>query len=201
MIALHALNNSVAYAAQADGGTVSLVFGPLMMLACALVPRLTSPHPGLFSHFSWHSDRAHDHALLAFAVPLCSCSAPLRALAQTSTDAPAGSARVRARGRARDRADALLRARPAGGAPRPGQAGRAGRGADVVRVVRGRKATKKVRREVGRGGRYEFRVQGRQPWRRPARGQARGQPRPGGLPDEAAASPWSTGRPAPASVA
>lgn len=47
-IALHALNNSIAYAATADGGLVSLVFGPLMIAACALVPRITraapSPH-------------------------------------------------------------------------------------------------------------------------------------------------------------
>ena len=41
VIALHAINNSIAYAAQADGGAVSLVFGPLMIAACALVPRLT----------------------------------------------------------------------------------------------------------------------------------------------------------------
>ena len=41
VIALHSLNNSIAYAAQADGGAVSLVFGPLMIAACALVPRLT----------------------------------------------------------------------------------------------------------------------------------------------------------------
>ncbi|MGZ5338726.1 MAG: CPBP family intramembrane glutamic endopeptidase [Thermoleophilaceae bacterium] len=44
-IALHALNNSIAYAAQADGGAVSLVFGPLMIAACALVPRLTRSAP------------------------------------------------------------------------------------------------------------------------------------------------------------
>ena len=40
-IALHALNNSIAYAAQADGGAVALVFGPLMIAACALGPRLS----------------------------------------------------------------------------------------------------------------------------------------------------------------
>ena len=45
VIALHSLNNSIAYAAQADGGEVSLVFGPLMIAACALVPRLTRTAP------------------------------------------------------------------------------------------------------------------------------------------------------------
>ena len=44
-IALHALNNSIAYAAQADGGAVALVFGPLMIAACALVPRLSRAAP------------------------------------------------------------------------------------------------------------------------------------------------------------
>jgi membrane protease YdiL (CAAX protease family) len=40
VIALHSINNSIAYAAQADGGVVSAVFGPLMLLACVLAPRL-----------------------------------------------------------------------------------------------------------------------------------------------------------------
>ena len=44
-IALHALNNSIAYAVQADGGAVSLVFGPLVLAACALVPRMTRAAP------------------------------------------------------------------------------------------------------------------------------------------------------------
>lgn len=44
-VALHAMNNSIAYAAQADGGAVSLVLGPLMIAACALVPRLTRAAP------------------------------------------------------------------------------------------------------------------------------------------------------------
>jgi uncharacterized protein len=44
-IALHSMNNSIAYAAQADGGAVSLVLGPLMIAACALVPRLTRAAP------------------------------------------------------------------------------------------------------------------------------------------------------------
>jgi hypothetical protein len=39
------MNNSIAYAAQADGGAVSLVLGPLMIAACALVPRLTRAAP------------------------------------------------------------------------------------------------------------------------------------------------------------
>jgi membrane protease YdiL (CAAX protease family) len=44
-IALHALNNSIAYAVQADGGVVSLVFGPLVLALCALVPRMTRAAP------------------------------------------------------------------------------------------------------------------------------------------------------------
>jgi uncharacterized protein len=45
VIALHSINNSIAYAAQADGGAVSLVFGPLMLIACAVVPRFTRAAP------------------------------------------------------------------------------------------------------------------------------------------------------------
>jgi uncharacterized protein len=40
VIALHSINNSIAYAAQADGGAVSAVLGPLMVMACVLAPRL-----------------------------------------------------------------------------------------------------------------------------------------------------------------
>jgi membrane protease YdiL (CAAX protease family) len=45
VVALHSINNSIAYAAQADGGAVSAVFGPLMLAACAVVPRFTRPAP------------------------------------------------------------------------------------------------------------------------------------------------------------
>ena len=49
VIALHALNNAIAYGVQADGWAVSAVVGPLMVAACALVPRYTerraSPAP------------------------------------------------------------------------------------------------------------------------------------------------------------
>jgi uncharacterized protein len=45
VVALHSINNSIAYAFQADGGAVSAVFGPLMLAACAVVPRLTRPAP------------------------------------------------------------------------------------------------------------------------------------------------------------
>ena len=47
VIALHAINNSLAYAVQTDGeGTaVSLAVGPLMVAACALVPRGLRPAP------------------------------------------------------------------------------------------------------------------------------------------------------------
>ena len=44
VIALHALNNSVAYAAAADAATVSLILGPLMIAGCVLAPsRLSAP--------------------------------------------------------------------------------------------------------------------------------------------------------------
>jgi membrane protease YdiL (CAAX protease family) len=45
VIALHSINNSIAYAAQADGEAVSAVLGPLMVVACALVPRFSRAAP------------------------------------------------------------------------------------------------------------------------------------------------------------
>lgn len=45
VVALHSINNSIAYAAQADGGAVSAVLGPLVLVACAAVPRFTRPAP------------------------------------------------------------------------------------------------------------------------------------------------------------
>jgi CAAX protease family protein len=45
VIALHSINNSVAFAAQADGGAVSAVLGPLMVVACIVVPALMRPAP------------------------------------------------------------------------------------------------------------------------------------------------------------
>jgi uncharacterized protein len=45
-IALHSLNNSIAYAAQVnEGWTVSVVAGPLMITACMLLPRLVPRSP------------------------------------------------------------------------------------------------------------------------------------------------------------
>jgi uncharacterized protein len=45
-IALHSLNNSIAYAASVhQGWTVSVVLGPLMIAACAGVPRLIDAGP------------------------------------------------------------------------------------------------------------------------------------------------------------
>jgi CAAX protease family protein len=45
-IALHSINNSIAYAAQVnDGWTVSVVVGPLMLAACMLAPRLARRPP------------------------------------------------------------------------------------------------------------------------------------------------------------
>ena len=40
VIALHAINNALAFGIQAEGWEVSAVFGPLMLLACVIVPRL-----------------------------------------------------------------------------------------------------------------------------------------------------------------
>jgi membrane protease YdiL (CAAX protease family) len=42
-IALHSLNNAVAYGVQADAWTVSVVIGPLMLAACVLAPRVVRP--------------------------------------------------------------------------------------------------------------------------------------------------------------
>ncbi|HYJ78584.1 MAG TPA: type II CAAX endopeptidase family protein [Longimicrobiaceae bacterium] len=46
VIGMHAFNNSLAYAIQADNGwQVSVVLGPLVLAACAVVPRLLPPGP------------------------------------------------------------------------------------------------------------------------------------------------------------
>ena len=46
VIGMHAFNNALAYAVQADDGwQVSVVIGPLVLVACALVPRLLPPGP------------------------------------------------------------------------------------------------------------------------------------------------------------
>jgi membrane protease YdiL (CAAX protease family) len=44
-IALHSINNTIAYAVQANGGAVSAVLGPAMIAACVLVPRFTGAGP------------------------------------------------------------------------------------------------------------------------------------------------------------
>jgi hypothetical protein len=49
VVALHSINNSIAYAAQADGGAVSAVLGPLVVLACVLGPRLQRSTPSPIS--------------------------------------------------------------------------------------------------------------------------------------------------------
>lgn len=43
VIGLHALNNALAYGVTVEDASVSLVLGPLMLLACALVPRAQRP--------------------------------------------------------------------------------------------------------------------------------------------------------------
>jgi CAAX protease family protein len=45
VIALHSINNTVAFGVQAEGWEVSAVLGPLMLVACALVPRLLGAAP------------------------------------------------------------------------------------------------------------------------------------------------------------
>jgi membrane protease YdiL (CAAX protease family) len=45
VIALHSLNNALAYGVQAEGWAVSAVLAPLMLLACTVAPRLTAPSP------------------------------------------------------------------------------------------------------------------------------------------------------------
>jgi uncharacterized protein len=48
VIGMHAFNNSVAYAAQADDGwQVSIVVGPLVLAGCVLVPRLLGNRPSV----------------------------------------------------------------------------------------------------------------------------------------------------------
>ena len=46
VIGMHAFNNALAYGVQADDGwQVSVVVGPLVLIACAVVPRLLPPGP------------------------------------------------------------------------------------------------------------------------------------------------------------
>jgi CAAX protease family protein len=46
VIAIHVLNNSIAYAVQADGGwIVSVTVGPAMIAACAILPRVFPSSP------------------------------------------------------------------------------------------------------------------------------------------------------------
>jgi len=45
VIALHALNNALAFGVQADGWAVTAVLAPVMVAACALVPRLVGSGP------------------------------------------------------------------------------------------------------------------------------------------------------------
>ncbi len=47
VVGLHALNNAIAYGVAVEDAAVSLVLGPLMLLACATLPRLGRPAPAL----------------------------------------------------------------------------------------------------------------------------------------------------------
>jgi uncharacterized protein len=45
VVALHSINNSIAYGDAVDGVAVAAVLGPLMVLACVALPRFTRPAP------------------------------------------------------------------------------------------------------------------------------------------------------------
>jgi uncharacterized protein len=45
VVALHSINNAIAYAVTADGGVVAAVLGPLMLAACVVAPKLQRPAP------------------------------------------------------------------------------------------------------------------------------------------------------------
>jgi uncharacterized protein len=45
VIGLHAFNNAIAYGVAVEDASVSLVLGPLMLVACMLLPRLAPPVP------------------------------------------------------------------------------------------------------------------------------------------------------------
>jgi membrane protease YdiL (CAAX protease family) len=45
VIGLHAFNNAIAYGVAVEDAGVSLVLGPLMLVACMLLPRLSPPVP------------------------------------------------------------------------------------------------------------------------------------------------------------
>ena len=45
VIALHSFNNAVAYGVAVEDAAVSLVLGPLMLVACMTLPRLSRPAP------------------------------------------------------------------------------------------------------------------------------------------------------------
>jgi uncharacterized protein len=45
VVALHAFNNAIAYGVAVEDASVSLVLGPLMLVACMVLPRLMPPAP------------------------------------------------------------------------------------------------------------------------------------------------------------
>ena len=45
VVGLHAFNNAIAYGVAVEDAGVSLVLGPLMLVACMLLPRLSPPAP------------------------------------------------------------------------------------------------------------------------------------------------------------
>jgi membrane protease YdiL (CAAX protease family) len=45
VVGLHAFNNAIAYGVAVEDASVSLVLGPLMLVACMVLPRLSPPAP------------------------------------------------------------------------------------------------------------------------------------------------------------
>jgi hypothetical protein len=45
VVGLHAFNNAIAYGVAVEDASVSLFLGPLMLVACMLLPRLSPAVP------------------------------------------------------------------------------------------------------------------------------------------------------------
>ena len=79
VIALHALNNAIAFAVTIEEPGISLVLGPLMLLACTLVPRAQD------SGRPWHSER---HMSIRHLLPIPLVMLALAPMAHAQTPAP-----------------------------------------------------------------------------------------------------------------
>jgi uncharacterized protein len=47
VVALHSFNNAIAYGVAVEDATVSVILGPLMLVACVVLPRVMPPAPAL----------------------------------------------------------------------------------------------------------------------------------------------------------